>query len=142
MYPSIETLFRREGGHQIMEIQAIQSDNAPAAIGPYVHAVRAGDLLFVSGQLGLDPISGTLAEPVAIQADQSLKNVAAILSSAGLTQRNIVKVTIFLTDMNDFPTVNEIYGRFFGDQFPARSCVAVKGLPKGAKIEMECIAAF
>ena len=121
--------------------RAISAENAPAAIGPYSHAVWAGDFLFCSGQLGIDPRKGGLAGPdVTSQALQSLKNVAAILESQGLRFADVVKTIIFLTDMEHFKDVNEVYGKVFGSEPPARSCVAVAALPLGGLVEIEVIA--
>jgi 2-iminobutanoate/2-iminopropanoate deaminase len=121
--------------------RAISAENAPAAIGPYSHAVWAGDFLFCSGQLGVDPRKGDLAGPdVTSQTLRSLKNIAAILESQGLRLVDVVKTTIFLTDMANFKDVNEVYGKVFGSEPPARSCVAVAALPLGGLVEIEVIA--
>ena len=118
-----------------------ETKNAPAPIGPYSQAVEAGGFLFCSGQIALDPVSGqVLLGSVAEQTELVMKNVAAVLEVAGLGFENIVKTTIFLTDMADFPVVNEIYGRHFKSEAPARSTVAVAGLPRGVKVEVEVIA--
>lgn len=121
--------------------QTISAQNAPAAIGPYCHAKLVGGVLFASGQLGLDPATGTLPDGVEAQTEQSLKNVGAVLSAAGLTYADVVKTTVFLADMDDFGAVNAIYAKYFPQDPPARSCVAVKTLPKGALVEIEVIAA-
>lgn len=119
----------------------ITAANAPAALGPYSHAVAAGDLLFTSGQLGMDPTTGKLAgENIEAQAEQALNNLEAVLAANGMTFANVVKTTIFLTDLGDFATVNGIYATRFPSEPPARSCVQVAALPAGAKIEMEVIA--
>lgn len=124
-----------------MKIERVQTDKAPAAIGPYSQGVKAGGLVFFSGQIPLDPASGQLVEGgVAEQADQVMANIEAVLAAAGLRFADVVKTTIFLTDMGDFATVNEIYGRRFEGIFPARSTVQVAALPKGAKVEIECVA--
>jgi len=116
---------------------------APGAIGPYSQAIRVGDFLFCSGQIGLDPNTGNLAgDDVKIQAQRAMENIKAVLESQGLAFENVVKSTIFLTSMADFPLVNEVYGAYFPKEPPARSCVAVAALPKGAKVEIEVIAAF
>jgi 2-iminobutanoate/2-iminopropanoate deaminase len=121
--------------------KSILSREAPAPIGPYSQAVAAGSFLFLSGQLGLDPSSGSLVPGgAAAQAVRALENLTAVLASAGLTPADIVKTTIFLTDMADFTAVNEAYGRFFGAGFPARSTVQVAALPKGGLVEIEAIA--
>ncbi len=119
----------------------ITASNAPAALGPYSHAVSVGDLLFTSGQLGMDPATGKLAgENIEAQAEQALNNLEAVLAANGMTFANVVKTTIFLTDLADFATVNGIYATRFPADPPARSCVQVAALPAGAKIEMEVVA--
>lgn len=118
----------------------LSTEKAPAAIGPYSQGIHAAGLTFVSGQLPVDPATGVMPEEAGEQAKQSLTNVAAILESNGCTMDDIVKTTVFLVDMNDFAAVNEVYKTFFPGSFPARSCVAVKELPKGAKVEIEAIA--
>jgi 2-iminobutanoate/2-iminopropanoate deaminase len=124
-----------------MTNQAIATVGAPAAIGPYSQAIRSGDLLFCSGQLGLDPATGALvAGGTAAQAERALRNLGAVLDAAGFSYPDIAKVTIFLADMADFAEVNAVYARFFGQPAPARSTVAVKTLPKDALIELEAIA--
>jgi len=125
-------------------VKIINSDKAPAAIGPYVQAVDLGNLMFVSGQIPLDPATGTMAEDVSAQTKQSLANVKAILTAANCKPANIVKTTIFLADMNDFAAVNTVYEQFFKENdaaFPARSCVQVARIPKDAKVEIEVIVA-
>jgi 2-iminobutanoate/2-iminopropanoate deaminase len=122
--------------------RAIESHRVPKPVGPYSQAIEAGGLVFVSGQLGMDPETGNLAEGVEAQAERALDNIAAILEAAGLEMKDVVKVTIFLSDMGDFPKVNEVYARYFSEPWPARACVAVAGLPKGALVEIECIAAL
>ncbi len=120
---------------------AISTAHAPAAIGPYSQAIRTDDLLFCSGQLGLDPATGDLvAGDVAAQAGQALRNLSAVLAMAGLTFADVVKTTIFLADIADFATVNGVYGSFVTDPPPARSTVAVAALPKGGLVEIEAIA--
>ena len=123
-----------------MRRETISAKNAPAAVGPYVHAVLAGDMLFTSGQLGLDPLTGTLPEGVEAQADQAIKNLRAVIEEAGMTLQNVVKTTVFLADINDFAAVNEIYARYFTGEVPARSCVQAAALPKGGLFEIEAIA--
>lgn len=121
----------------------INSKNAPAALGPYSQAIKAGNLLFISGQLGLDPRTGDFAGmDAAAQAKQALANMKAVLEEAGLTPANVVKTTVFLVDMNDFGPVNEIYAEVFKTDCPARSCFAVAALPKGGRVEIEAIAVF
>jgi 2-iminobutanoate/2-iminopropanoate deaminase len=123
--------------------KAISCDAAPAAIGPYSQAVVSGGQVYVSGQLGLNPASGQLAGPgVAEQARQALENLQNILTCAGAAMAEVVKTTIFLTDMADFAAVNAVYAEFFVEPFPARACVAVKALPKNALVEIEAIAAL
>ena len=122
-------------------MKKISTDKAPAAVGPYVQAVRAGDLLFASGQLGLIPENGRLPEGIGAQTRQALANVNAVLEEAGFSRADVVKTTVFLTDLGNFSLVNEIYGDFFGNGKPARSCVEVSALPKGGLIEIEITAA-
>jgi 2-iminobutanoate/2-iminopropanoate deaminase len=124
-----------------MGIEKIETAAAPKAIGPYSQGVKAGELVFFSGQIPLDPATGDLvAGGIAEQAERVMKNMEAALRGAGLGFERVVKTTIFLTDLADFSTVNEIYGRCFNGIFPARSTVQVAALPKGAKIEIEWIA--
>ena len=123
-----------------MTRQAISTTGAPGAIGPYSQAIAADGLLFCSGQLGLDPATGALVEGVEAQADRALRNLGAVLDAAGVTFSDVVKTTIFLTDIDDFATVNAVYARFVPDPPPARSTIAVAGLPKGALVEVEAIA--
>lgn len=120
--------------------RAIHTDGAPAAIGPYSQAIESGDLLLCSGQLGLDPATGALVDGVEAQTERSLRNLTAVLDAAGLTAADVLKTTIFLADMDDFATVNAVYGRFFPELPPARSTVAVAALPKGGLVEIEAIA--
>lgn len=122
-------------------MKAIATQNAPAAIGPYSQAIKAGNTVYVSGQLGIDPSTGNFAEGgTEAQARQSLTNISNILKEAGLSMKNVAKVTVLLADINDFAAVNEIYKDFFEAPFPARSAFAVAALPKGGKIEIEAIA--
>lgn len=122
-------------------MNAISTANAPAAIGPYSQAIKVGELVFVSGQLPIDPATGAFAEGgIKELTRQSLTNMKAILEEAGTSMANVVKTTVFLADMNDFAAMNEVYAEFFAAPFPARSAVAVKTLPKGALVEIECIA--
>lgn len=124
-------------------MKPIQTEKAPAAIGPYSQAIDSGTgLVFVSGQLPIDPATGAFPQGgVQEQTRQSLTNAKAILEAAGIGLQNVVKTTVFLADMGDFAAMNEVYSQFFSAPFPARSAVAVKTLPKGALVEIECIAA-
>jgi 2-iminobutanoate/2-iminopropanoate deaminase len=120
---------------------AITTSGAPLPIGPYSPAIASGDLLFCSGQTGLDPETNLLVEGgVAAQAERVLRNLVAVLDADGLTFADVLKTTIFLVDMADFATVNEVYGRFVSDPPPARSTVAVAALPKGGRVEIELVA--
>lgn len=123
-----------------MDKNVIASDKAPAALGPYSAGIKTGDLVFLSGQLGIDPATGTLAEGVEAQAVQSLANVEALLAEAGATFDNVVKTTVFLADIADFAKVNEVYASKFTEPFPARSAVQVGALPAGGLVEIEVIA--
>jgi 2-iminobutanoate/2-iminopropanoate deaminase len=121
--------------------QPITSKNAPAAIGPYSQAVKTGNFVFLSGQLGINPETGEFAgNSVTEQAEQVFKNIAAVLSEAGLTFEQVVKTTVFLADMGDFAAMNAVYAKYFKEPFPARSAVAVKTLPKNGLVEIEVIA--
>lgn len=122
--------------------RVFSTEKAPKAIGPYVQATEANGNIFVSGQLGIDMEKGELATDVVEQARHSLKNMEQILLTAGSDKSKVLKCVIFLTDMDDFAAVNEVYAEFFGNEFPARSCVAVAALPKNAKLEIECIASL
>ncbi len=123
------------------DLQRIETDRAPAAIGPYSQAVRCGEWLFVSGQLGMDPATGDLVGPGAEeQAVQALKNLEEILHAAGATPASVVKTTIFLADLGDFAGVNAVYAGFFGPWRPARATVEVSRLPKDARVEIEAVA--
>jgi 2-iminobutanoate/2-iminopropanoate deaminase len=122
-----------------MSKQAIHTDLAPAALGPYSQGVISGGLIFCSGQIGLDA-QGNLAEGLNAQARQCLKNLSGVLAGAGSNLEKVLKCTVFLTDMNDFAAVNEIYGQYFSAPYPARSCVQVCALPKGSLVEIEAIA--
>lgn len=120
--------------------KAINADNAPAAVGPYVHAVEAGEMIFTSGQLGLDPGTGELPEGVEAQTHQALKNLGAVLEAAGSDFDHVVKTTVFLDNIGDFAAVNAIYAEYFKGEVPARSCVEVAKLPKGGLVEIEAVA--
>ena len=124
-----------------MEKKIINAENAPAAVGPYCHAVEAGNFVFTSGQIGLDPNTQELAEGIEAQTKQVLENLKAVLKAAGLTLSDVIKTTVFLDDVSDFGVVNEIYETYFNDSKPARYCVEAGALPKGALIEIEVIAA-
>ena len=123
-----------------INMKAISTQNAPAAIGPYSQGLNFGNLVFVSGQIPVDPKTGLMAESIEEQAKQSLTNLKNILAAEGLEMKNVIKTVVFLADLADFPKVNAVYETFFTAPYPARSCVAVAGIPKGAKIEIECIA--
>lgn len=124
-----------------MNKHVVSTDKAPAALGPYSQAIKTGNLMFLSGQVPIDPATGKLVEgDAATQAVQCCRNVLAILESQGLTADNLVKVTVFITDMGTFGAVNEVYKQYFTAPCPARSCVEVSALPLGAKIEIEAIA--
>ncbi len=121
--------------------QVIHADHAPAALGPYSHAISVGNFLFTSGQIGIVPESGALVSTkVEEQTHQVFQNLKAVLKAAGLNLSHVVKTTVFLTDLGDFSAVNEIYGTYFPQNPPARSCVQVAALPAGAKVEIEVIA--
>jgi 2-iminobutanoate/2-iminopropanoate deaminase len=123
--------------------QAISSDKAPAAIGPYSQAIKAGSLLFVSGQIPLDPATGAMVDgDIAAQTHRVFANLQAILQAAGATFDHVVRTTVYLADMNDFGTVNEIYGTYFSSPAPARATVQAARLPKDARVEIDVIAAL
>ena len=122
-------------------MKAISTQKAPAAIGPYSQAIKVGNLIYTSGQIPIDPATGTFAEGgIKEQTRQSLNNVKAILEEEGLTMDNVVKTTVFMADMGDFAEMNGVYAEFFTEPYPARSAVAVKTLPKGALVEIEVVA--
>lgn len=123
-----------------MSKKIISTTQAPAAIGPYSQAVQTGNLVFTSGQLGMDPVSGELAAGVEAQAHQAFKNLEAILTAAGGSLANVVKFTLFLTDLSDFAKVNEIMAQYVPQPYPARSTVGVASLPKGGLFEVEAVA--
>jgi len=123
-----------------MTRQAISTGGAPGAIGPYSQAIRSGDMVFCSGQLGIEPVSGELVEGVEAQAERALRNLQSVLDAAGLGFDDVVKTTIFLADIGDFVAVNGVYARFMPDPPPARSTVQVAALPKGGLVEIEAIA--
>lgn len=119
----------------------VQTDNAPAAIGPYSQGIKAGNLVFVSGQIPIDPQTGNFVEGgVGEQTEQVLKNLSAVLEAAGSSLSQVVKTTVFLADMKEFTAMNEVYAKFFTEEPPARATVAAAGLPKDARVEIEAIA--
>ena len=122
-----------------MDKNIISTTNAPGAIGPYSQGITVGDFVFSSGQIPVNPATGEIPEGIAAQAEQSCKNVVAILEAAGVSVENVVKTTCFLAEMADFAAFNEVYARYFVSK-PARSCVAVKDLPKGVLCEIEALA--
>lgn len=121
-------------------MKTIHTENAPKAVGPYSQAIEANGFLFCAGQIGIDPKTGNLATGLEKQTEQVIKNLQAVLQAVGTDLKNVVKTTIFLTNINDFAKVNEIYGSFFTENKPARSTVAVAALPKGALVEIEAVA--
>ncbi len=124
-----------------MKKQIIHTDNAPKAIGPYSQAIKAGNLLFVSGQVPFDPATMEIVEGgVVEQTARVLENLKAILAEAGATFENVVKTTVFIKDMNDFGQINEVYAKYFGENKPARACVEVARLPRDVKVEIEVVA--
>ena len=126
-----------------MPTRSLQTDKAPAAIGPYSQAVIAGGFLFTAGQIALDPVTAQVVDgDIIAQTEQVLRNLDAVLASAGATWMDVVKSTVFLTDMRDFPRMNEVYARVMGDARPARSTVQVSALPRGVLVEIDLIAAI
>jgi 2-iminobutanoate/2-iminopropanoate deaminase len=124
-----------------VSVTTVQTDQAPAAIGPYSQGIVAGGFLFTAGQIGINPETGQVVDgDVVPQTERALANVQAILSSAGVSWNDVVKTTVFLKDMGDFPRMNEVYARVLGAARPARSTVAVAGLPKGVAVEIEAVA--
>ena len=127
-----------------MKKKIIQTDNAPAAVGPYSQAVRVGKFVYTAGQIPLDPANGTVVTademPTAVQTEQVLKNLTAVVEAAGSSLKNVVKVTDFLQDMGDFAEMNEVYARYFPKNPPARSAVEVAALPLGVRVEIEAVA--
>jgi len=125
-----------------MDRQAIATTAAPAAVGPYSQAIAAGDFVFCSGQIHLEPATGALVEgDIATQTERVLDNLGAVLAAAGRSMADVVKTTVFLVDINDFAAMNAVYGRYMADPPPARSTIGVAALPKGARVEIELIAA-
>ncbi|MBV51463.1 MAG: reactive intermediate/imine deaminase [Nitrospinae bacterium] len=124
-----------------MKKRVIQTDQAPAAIGPYSQAVRVGDFLYTSGQIALDPQSGEfLSGEIEQETERTIENISAILKAGGLSLDNVIKTTVYLTDLSHFARMNHIYEKYFSGNKPARACVQVAALPKGAKVEIEAIA--
>jgi len=124
-----------------MKNEIISTEKAPGAIGPYSQAIKAGNMIFCSGQIPIDVATGEfVSEGVAEQTEQVLKNLAAVLDAAGATLNNVVKTSVFLADMNDFAAMNEVYGRYFSENKPARATVEAARLPRDARVEIECIA--
>lgn len=124
-----------------MTVEQISTDRAPAAIGPYSQAIRAAGLVFFSGQIPLRPDGSLVEGDITLQAEQVMENMAAMLAAAGLAFADVVKATIYLTDLADFAIVNDVYGRHFSQPAPARACVQVAALPRGVAIEIEWVAA-
>lgn len=122
-------------------MKAIKTEKAPAAIGPYSQGIEVNGLVFASGQLPIDPTTGKMPEGISAQTRQALTNARAILQAAGLDMKDVVKTTVLLANIADFAAMNEVYSEFFSEPYPARSAFAVKSVPKGALVEIECIAA-
>lgn len=123
-----------------MEKKPVHTNFAPAALGPYSQAIDLGEVVFTSGQIPVDPATGIIPEGVSAQAEQSLKNVKAILEAAGTSMDKVIKTTVFISDMNTFADINAVYATFFAEPYPARSCVEVARLPKDVMLEIEAIA--
>lgn len=121
-------------------MKSIFSNNAPAAIGPYCHATVVNNMVYTSGQIPLTLDGALVSDDVSVQTEQVLLNLKAVLEESGASLYTVVKTTIFISDMNDFPVVNEVYGKFFSEHLPARSCVEVSRLPKDVKVEIEAVA--
>jgi len=121
-------------------MKIIATKNAPEAVGPYVQGIDTGDLVFYSGQIGLTPEGDFVGGSTLNQLSQILKNLEGVLTASGLTKKNVVKATVFITDMSEFADINKVYGKFFADHKPARSCIGVASLPLGASIEIEILA--
>ncbi len=122
-------------------LESVQADRAPSAIGPYSQAVKVDGWVFCSGQIALDPATGSVVEGgIAAQTERVMRNLIAVLEAAGASLSSVVKTTVFLTDMTDFTVMNEVYGRHFGSHRPARSTVAAAGLPRSVAVEIECVA--
>ena len=126
-----------------MSLKIVHTESAPAAIGPYSQGVVANGFLFTAGQIAIDPASGQIVQGnVAAQTERVMKNLTAVLATVNATWKDVVKTTVFLHDMNDFPTVNEVYGKALGDARPARSTVQVSALPRGMMVEIEAVVAI
>jgi 2-iminobutanoate/2-iminopropanoate deaminase len=124
-----------------VSVRTVHTENAPAAIGPYSQGIVTGNLLFTAGQIALDPATGQIVQgDVTAQTERVMRNLTAVLESAGTTWSEVVKTTVYLQDMADFPRVNEVYGRMIGDARPARSTVQVSGLPRGVLVEIDAVA--
>ena len=124
-------------------LERVQTDRAPAAIGPYSQAIVTAGMVYTAGQIALDPATGKVVEgDVSAQTDQVMRNLAAVLESAGSSLRRVVKTTVFLADMNDFTAMNEVYGRCFGDHKPARSTIQAARLPRDVRVEIDAIASL
>jgi len=128
-------------GREILMKEIVSTTNAPGAIGPYSQAIKAGGMVFCSGQIPIDPATGEfVSDVVSEQTEQVLKNLSEVLNAAGTSLDGVVKTTVFLADMNDFAEMNEVYGRYFSDNKPARATVQAARLPRDAKVEIDCIA--
>ncbi len=123
-----------------MTKEVISTDKAPRAVGPYSQSIKAGNLIFISGQLPIDPRTGEIKKGIKLQTQQTLENIKSILSSVGASMQDVVKTTVFLQDLNDFNSMNETFQEYFPQNPPARACVEVSRIPKGALIEIESIA--
>lgn len=121
-------------------MKVIATDKAPAAIGPYSQGLEHGNMVFVSGQIPVDPATGEIAGTIEEQTAQSLSNIKNILAENGMTMANVIKTSVFLADLGDFAAMNAVYAESFSEPFPARSCVQVAAIPKGCRVEIECIA--
>lgn len=121
-------------------IEAVETSNAPAAIGPYSQAIKAGNFIFASGQIPVNPSDGTIPEKVEEQAKQAFQNLRSVLEAAGSGLQNVIKTTVFIKNMGDFAAINTVYADYFSRPFPARSCVEVSALPKGVLVEIEAVA--
>lgn len=128
-------------GAQVLSLSQVATKEAPEAIGPYSQAIRAGGLLFTAGQIALDPANGKIVDGgIVEQTERVMKNLSAVLAAAGADWNSVVKTTVFLTDLGDFPVFNEVYGRYLGSARPARSTVQVSALPRNAVVEIELVA--